>query len=228
MLCGAAWKTCECPWFNYSNVNDPDRLRDMRVPYVVEVPAAIVRGEMRDEVPRPAARNQRDPARTYQEEVDARRRQERADAALARRLQLAAIEDDDEDGGQGPERQQQQQQQQQRGRHDDIWGIGNAGTHFMNENFVHNAANVVMAALGDASVARRGERESARRRNGSRQMSAMDPGLAPNAFGSESVLGIPPAAPPIHSASGLRNTLRSIDREARDGVDLVGDWLRRM
>ncbi|KAL1622352.1 hypothetical protein SLS54_004916 [Diplodia seriata] len=37
MLCGARWKTCECPWFNYQHLDDEDRLQNMRVPepYVV-------------------------------------------------------------------------------------------------------------------------------------------------------------------------------------------------
>ncbi|OJD40283.1 ibr domain-containing protein [Diplodia corticola] len=37
MLCGARWKTCECPWFNYQHLDDDDRLQNMRVaePYVV-------------------------------------------------------------------------------------------------------------------------------------------------------------------------------------------------
>ncbi|KAF2135159.1 uncharacterized protein K452DRAFT_55978 [Aplosporella prunicola CBS 121167] len=32
MLCGLQWKTCECPWFNYANVDDGDRIFEMRVP----------------------------------------------------------------------------------------------------------------------------------------------------------------------------------------------------
>ncbi|KAL1635009.1 hypothetical protein SLS58_010461 [Diplodia intermedia] len=37
MLCGARWKTCECPWFNYQHLDDEDRLQNMRVPepYIV-------------------------------------------------------------------------------------------------------------------------------------------------------------------------------------------------
>ncbi|KFY82353.1 hypothetical protein V498_08618, partial [Pseudogymnoascus sp. VKM F-4517 (FW-2822)] len=32
MLCGLKWKTCACPWFNYENIDDNDRLGHMRVP----------------------------------------------------------------------------------------------------------------------------------------------------------------------------------------------------
>ncbi|OBT64231.1 hypothetical protein VE03_06865 [Pseudogymnoascus sp. 23342-1-I1] len=32
MLCGLKWKTCACPWFNYDNIADNDRLGHMRVP----------------------------------------------------------------------------------------------------------------------------------------------------------------------------------------------------
>jgi ariadne-1 len=33
MVCAAPWKTCNCPWFNYQNLDEDDRLNDMRVPY---------------------------------------------------------------------------------------------------------------------------------------------------------------------------------------------------
>ncbi|OBT95237.1 hypothetical protein VE01_07600 [Pseudogymnoascus verrucosus] len=32
MLCGLKWKTCACPWFNYDNIADNDRLGHMRIP----------------------------------------------------------------------------------------------------------------------------------------------------------------------------------------------------
>jgi len=34
MVCAAPWKTCNCPWFSYSHLEDDDRLNDMRVPYI--------------------------------------------------------------------------------------------------------------------------------------------------------------------------------------------------
>lgn len=68
MICGAKWKTCDCPWFNY-NADDGDRLNFMNVPQPV-----------RNNV-------------GYQEELDRRRQQERQDAALARRLQFLGFYD---------------------------------------------------------------------------------------------------------------------------------------
>jgi hypothetical protein len=74
------------------------------------------------------------------------------------------------------------------------WGLDNneAG---LNDNFVSNAANVVMSAFGDAAMGRRGDRESGRRRR-PRQTTqgSADAGLVPNFLGDESVLGVAPAA----------------------------------
>lgn len=75
MICGAKWKTCDCPWFNYDTVEN-DRLNHMQIPQAV---------------PR---RMQGNPALGYQEELDRRREQERADEALARRIQGMALEDE--------------------------------------------------------------------------------------------------------------------------------------
>lgn len=117
--------------------------------------------------------------RTYQDEMDQRRRQERLDADLARRLQLASIWDNDE---QPPPRR--------RGEMSNV-GIGNAAPHFMNDNYVQNAANVVMNAFGDANMGRRGERASGRRRRARQtNQNGGDPGLPPNFLGDASVLGI--------------------------------------
>ncbi|KAF1932921.1 uncharacterized protein M421DRAFT_252815 [Didymella exigua CBS 183.55] len=33
MVCALPWKTCNCPWFDYSHVPDQGRLNDMRLPY---------------------------------------------------------------------------------------------------------------------------------------------------------------------------------------------------
>lgn len=102
MICGLKWKTCSCPWFNYEAVEN-DRLLHMRVPEDPFRPRQL----------RP---------RTYDDEMNERRRQERADGVLARRLQgLGIVErdrDDDYNGGIG-----------------DIMGIGNGAGHFMNETF---------------------------------------------------------------------------------------------
>ncbi|KAK8192690.1 hypothetical protein M8818_007862 [Zalaria obscura] len=150
MLCGSQWKTCDCPWFNHTPMLDDDRLQHMRVPEPInnirrQVFAAVEQvADQRRPRPRP------DPARTYQEEMDARQAQERADETLARRLQLAAIDSEDE----APARPGLQ----------DTWGVGNAAEHFINEDFIQNAANVVMAAFGDAMHVVQGERPKRRSR----------------------------------------------------------------
>ena len=74
MICGAKWKTCDCPWFNYEAVEN-DRLHHMQVP---------------QPVPRRMPGN---PALGYQEELDRRREQERADEALARRIQALGVDE---------------------------------------------------------------------------------------------------------------------------------------
>ena len=74
MICGAKWKTCDCPWFNYEAVEN-DRLHHMQVP---------------QPVPRRMPGN---PALGYQEELDRRREQERADEALARRIQMMGLDE---------------------------------------------------------------------------------------------------------------------------------------
>jgi ariadne-1 len=33
MVCALPWKTCNCPWFDYSHIPDDDRMNDTRVPY---------------------------------------------------------------------------------------------------------------------------------------------------------------------------------------------------
>lgn len=161
-------------------------------------------------------RNERNPALTYQQEVDARRRQERADEALARRLQAASLADNSTPPPRRPRRNTAT---------DEVFG--NQGSHFLNDDFVQNAANVVIGALGDASYARRGERESNRR---SRRLSTpMDPGLSANAFGTESLLGFgppPPTQPPMRRSSTLRSRLGSIS--SQNGRERVGGWLNRL
>ncbi|PSK55833.1 hypothetical protein B9Z65_4711 [Elsinoe australis] len=214
MLCAAQWKTCECPWFNHAAVGEGDRLRDMRVPgEPVGIP--ILR--------RRVTVNGRAQG-TYAEELDARRRQEREDEALARRMQLEA--DFGVEGGRlhfrhvqapaaVPAGGQARAQNRTRGGGeatrvvmDNTFGVGNGMGHFMNEDFVRNATNVVLRAFdeGAAGMGRRGERDSGRRRASAAVQSGHvrvgDPGLAPNAFGDASVLG-------AAGTAGLGNAVRS-------------------
>ncbi|PPJ56808.1 hypothetical protein CBER1_05941 [Cercospora berteroae] len=197
MICGSKWKTCECPWFNARDLPSADRLNDMRVPEEIQVVYRRVMNAAGIPVPgdpqQPAGgyvaeyRRQR----TYNEEIEHRRRQERLDAELARRMQLGLlleveVELEDEE----PRRSRH------RVAHEAAWGLNNNDQgHFMNDNFVANAANVVMSTFGDAAMGRRGDRESGRRRRArqSARQNLDDPGLVPNFLGDESVLGVGPA-----------------------------------
>lgn len=199
MICGSKWKTCDCPWFNYTSLPNPDRLNDMRVPEPIRVmyrrvfDAAAVQAQ--PPPPRGAVNAEQDqdvrPREwTYQQELEHRRRQERLDADLARRMQLASFMEPEYDAT------------PQRRADTEAWGIGNAAGHFMNDDFVRNAADVVMDAFGDANMGRRGERASGRRRRGRQSDRAGgDGGLAPNFLGDESVLGITPSRRPGRATS---------------------------
>ena len=164
IVCGSKWKTCDCPWFNYHNLPNPDRLNDMRIPGIPEPVQHVFRHVFRDALnpmpppPRDAVPGEfpRGPPRevTYQEEMDNRHRQERLDEDLARRLQLQTLLDPDDF-----------LPPQWRGNGIDLAELGNAARNFMNDDYaIRNAANVVMGAFGDANLGRRSERASGRRR----------------------------------------------------------------
>lgn len=192
MICGAKWKSCDCPWFNYTNLPNPDQLNHMRVPEPIQIIyRRVFDATAPADAPAPrAARRDVQPERTYQQEMDERGRQERLDEDLARRLQLASLMEGDDN------------QPAQRQANMETWGLGNAAGHFMNQDFVQNAANVVMAAFGDANFGRRGERASGRRRRARRsEQNDGDGGLAPNFLGDESVLGVGPARRPTRTPS---------------------------
>lgn len=208
MLCGLTWKTCDCPWFNHANVGQADRLDHMRVPRVVH----IVRRREAE------AGHPERPIRTYQEELAARRRQEQADEALARRLQFAALDSDAE--ASPPLRRTERFRAE---------AFGNAGTHALNEDFVQNAANVVMAAFGDARLGRRGERvsERASRPVDVNNQPSQDAGLAPHAFGEPSVMGRV-QSPPAPAVNTQRMRLHQANQRSggEGSSDRIGQWLR--
>src|SRR5947209_16634662 len=111
MICGLRWKSCNCPWFNYDQVEN-DRLNHMRVPGDGNPNDIIILDER--------VRAQRPPRqRAYREDIQFRRRQEILDEELARRIQLLGVDDDDDYNviiG-------------------NIEGIGNAGDLFLNDNY---------------------------------------------------------------------------------------------
>ena len=123
MICGLKWKSCNCPWFNYDAV-EADRLNHMQIP-------ELVRDAARPERNRPRRR-------TYNEEINDRRRQERVDEEMARRLQALAVdgEDDDYQGGIG-----------------DVHGVGNNADHFMNQDYIRAAHNILTGNYDQATAA---------------------------------------------------------------------------
>ncbi|KAI9845583.1 MAG: hypothetical protein M1837_004680 [Sclerophora amabilis] len=128
MICGAKWKSCECPWFNYEQIQAHEGLNHFNVPG----PIRVVRHRMNNvnnEAPPEIPRN-------YEDELERRRRQEERDEAMARRLQLLGIDDDDFVGG-----------------HGEPFGVGNAQDHFMNQDYVRAAADLLGGALNEARAA---------------------------------------------------------------------------
>ena len=125
MICGLKWKSCNCPWFNYEAV-EADRLEHMQ-PLDAE-------DEPERERPRRLRRQRPNP---YHDENGDRRRQERRDEELARRMQRAALTaEDDYQGGIG-----------------DIHEIGNAAGHFMNEDYIRAAQNILTGNYDQATAA---------------------------------------------------------------------------
>lgn len=133
MICGLKWKSCNCPWFNYEAVeadranHEADRLNHMRVPQNPTAPQ-----ERPNRIRRPRPDN-------YTEEMNRRRQQERDDEELARRLQRVGIDGDADDGYQGGI--------------GDIHGVGNGAGHFMNQNYVRAAHNILTGNYDQATAA---------------------------------------------------------------------------
>lgn len=130
MICGLKWKSCNCPWFNYEAV-EADRLNHMQIPG-----EGLREAEPEPERPRRPRRLRQN---TYHDEMHDRRRQERIDEDLARRLQRTAIVDDDDDddyqGGIG-----------------DIHGVGNQADHFMNQDYIRAAQNILTGNFDQANI----------------------------------------------------------------------------
>ena len=131
---------------------------------------------------------------TYAAEIAARTRQERLDEEFARRLQFGMMLEDDDTAG--PEHSETDQARS-RPRGIDIWATGNAGTHHLNDDFVQNPPGLIEGGFDEATISaaaygRRGERESGRRTRPNVARAGLDAGLAANAFGDASVLGITP------------------------------------
>ncbi|OQO10538.1 hypothetical protein B0A48_03835 [Cryoendolithus antarcticus] len=192
-VCGCKWKTCDCPWFNYRDLPDPDRLNEMRVPEPVQV---IYRRVFNAAAPRPAnlpppprepliRRGDAERIRTYAEETDQRRRQERLDEDLARRLQLQTLMEPSDEAL--PRRHRAAQGEV----------FGNAATDHMNADYrpaVLGPGN--MRGFGDEAMGRRGERVSGRRTS-TRTRPVGSGGLLADFLGTPSVLATGPPPPPV-------------------------------
>lgn len=128
-MCGAKWKSCECPWFNYDTV-EADRVLHMEAPResprfparpTVEMPLNPPR---EGRVGAPGLRPQ-----TYAEELLFRRIQQEEDERYARGLQNWREDERDDDFQEG---------------FGDITSLGNAAGHFMNDDFRPRPRNHVV------------------------------------------------------------------------------------
>lgn len=202
MVCGDKWKTCDCPWFNYREVPDNDRLNGMRVPEPMRM---VYRRVFDSGMPRPAyvpggppgepvgpvyanGRGQGLQIRTYTEEMEQRRRQERDDEALARRMQVHNIIGDRAD----PARRRVHPEEA------NVIGLGNAAEHHLNEDYrrtTRGPGEGTMINFGAPAMGMRGERSSGRRKRSSKSSRppTMDAGLPADFLGSESIMGMGPS-----------------------------------
>jgi len=111
MICGRPWKTCDCPWFNAPPECPPfDRLNHMVLP----VPVGHPYYPHHHHHPPPPP-----PPPDQMAHIFDRRAQERADEEVAMRLQRSEL------NGVQTHREIDLQ----------LYGLGNAATHHMNENF---------------------------------------------------------------------------------------------
>lgn len=128
-MCGEKWKSCSCPWFNYETVEN-DRLQHMQIP-VRDRFGGRPSVDMPPSPQRESRHGLRSRPQNYEEELHLRRRQVEEDEALARRMQNYRDRDDarEEDFLSG---------------FGEINGIGNAGGHFMNEDFRPRPRSIVV------------------------------------------------------------------------------------
>jgi hypothetical protein len=206
MVCGDKWKTCDCPWFNYRDVPDTDRLNGMRV---AEPMRTAYRRVFDSGMPRPpdvpggppgepvgpvyaGGRGQGLQIRTYTEEMEQRRRQERDDEELARRMQVHSIIDDNN---------ARRRSHRVHPEEENVISLGNAAEHFMNDDYRRTGRGPgegTMINFGDAAMGMRGERASGRKKRStksSRPPPVMGGGLVGDFLGSESILGMGPGRP---------------------------------
>jgi hypothetical protein len=104
---------------------EEDHLNNMRVPEPVQEPRNPAPQPTRNPAPEPIRIRRR--STSYNEETNDRRRQGRRDAEAAQRMQNLDIDDEEVNpGGVG-----------------DIHAVGNASGHFMNQDYIRGASNIL-------------------------------------------------------------------------------------
>ena len=116
MICAAPWKTCNCPWFNYNQLDEDDRLNDMRIPYLPQHDVVEV-VEIPEPAPLPARRAS---TRTRHRDRDLERADEAIAAHLQAQLNLDPTPTHSEVRRNDPAVQ--------------VYGVGNSGSHHMNDS----------------------------------------------------------------------------------------------
>lgn len=119
MVCAAPWKSCNCPWFNYTGLDEDDRLNDMRVPYAPQQDVVEVIEIPDEPAPPPVRRISTRTRHRPDRELD------RADEVLAAHLQAQL-------------RMESTPTASSVHRGDpnvNVYGLGNSGGHHMNDTY---------------------------------------------------------------------------------------------
>lgn len=144
MICGAKWKTCDCPWFSHDAV-ETDRLEDMQIPMHIRSDPLNMRSELLfdGELPKPRdfrsgtispAVAARPRPQSYEEEMLLRHLQEQRDERFTRRTRTVnRYDDDDEDDD-----------DDYQGRIGDIHGIGHQAGHHMNDDYRRRPETIIV------------------------------------------------------------------------------------
>ncbi|KAF1830505.1 IBR domain-containing protein [Decorospora gaudefroyi] len=189
MVCAAPWKTCNCPWFNYQHIPDDDRLNDMRVPYTQRYPDIEVI-EIPHEPSPPLARRSSTRTRNRSErDRDLDRADQVLTAHLRDQLHLNSTPTVSEVHRVDPGVQ--------------IYGLGNAGSHHMNESYAIRSMPTSAQRTAARQAAPRGSFFTSTRRV-----------PAPVTMRS--------APPPVVTSS----TMAGLSKDGRKvGANRVGTWL---
>ena len=151
MVCAAPWKTCNCPWFNYQHLDDEDRLNDMQVPYTPRQHADIEVVEVIEEPSPPLARRPSTRTRRGERDRGHSRTGQVLSAHLRAQLQLNPTPTASEVHRADPAVQ--------------VYGLGNSGSHHMNESYAIRSLPTSAARTAARSAAPRASFFSSNRRS---------------------------------------------------------------